>query len=83
MINNNCRGCVNLSGNGVECFYTKVGIPAFSNCPCQICLIKLLCHTLCDDFFRMIDKEKNITHYGLSESLDESFDVSLKLTVKN
>jgi hypothetical protein len=62
----NCKGCGSLSINSAECFFTKVGIPAFSDCPCQICLIKSLCHALCDDFYKMIDRERNITNYSLN-----------------
>jgi hypothetical protein len=57
-VNEKCKGCGYQMKIRPECGFTKPGIPAFSDCPCQMCLIKSLCHALCDDFCKMIDKEK-------------------------
>jgi len=59
-MNENCKGCGNLGMGREECFYTKIGIREFPNCVCSSCLIKSVCHSLCDDFYRMIKKKEDI-----------------------
>ena len=49
-MNDNCRGCLRLTTDKVECRYTKFGVEYLPNCPCQTCLIKLVCGNTCDDF---------------------------------
>jgi hypothetical protein len=68
-MNENCRGCECLAKNKKECHYTHVGVIEFPNCVCSSCLIKTLCHDFCDDFYKMIYKEKDITDYRLDKFL--------------
>jgi len=55
----NCKGCRNAGIGREECCYTKAGIREFHNCVCQLCLIKAICHSLCDDFYGMIREKEN------------------------
>lgn len=50
-----CRGCI---GNLHKCYYIE-GAKEFE-CPCGICLVKVTCETICDDFhdFAKLCEEK-------------------------
>lgn len=49
-MNGNCKGCLRLTADKAKCKYTKVGVEYLPDCPCQTCLIKLVCGNPCDDF---------------------------------
>ena len=50
-INKNCRGCGFLMYNKLECLLTKSGIVEIPNCPCQECLIMIVCGNVCEKFY--------------------------------
>jgi hypothetical protein len=53
----NCKGCEFLMIIPIECLLTRIGIESIPDCPCQTCLIKIVCKDPCDD---LIKAYKNI-----------------------
>jgi hypothetical protein len=49
----NCKGCLSLLYSKRECCFTLVGVEAIPNCPCQECLVKTMCRTICEEFVKV------------------------------
>lgn len=56
----NCKAFITMeSTNGIirrECAFTFNGLVVLPNCPCQECMINIVCHERCDDLQHAIDK---------------------------
>ena len=53
-ISEKCKGC-NSHGSFIKCMDYVIA----DNCPCQTCLIKMVCTQACDEF-KKVEKDKRI-----------------------
>jgi len=52
MSEDNCKGCRSFkafssNNKSIECLYTEPGVKSLTNCPCKICLVKVMCTKKC------------------------------------
>lgn len=67
-MNENCRGCTSLMTNKSECLYTKIDVEALPDCPCQSCLVKIVCQGVCDDFMKAYNFHHHSSVWEIKES---------------
>jgi hypothetical protein len=61
MSDDNCMGCRSFKAfsanrNSIECLYTEPGATSLTNCPCKICLVKVMCKKKCNLFNAHLDR---------------------------
>lgn len=57
-----CTGCLSLlitSAYKKECRFTKFGTSHMKKCPCKICLVKVICKSMCKNFSTFAEEYNN------------------------
>lgn len=57
--NENCKGCSSLTVDMKRKLQVCVNIDTglIDNCPCQSCLVKAVCHQVCDEYMTVFHQD--------------------------
>lgn len=53
-----CEGCI--EGKDVQCQFQMYGSVAMDECPCAVCILKMVCETPCEEYGKYGDKIFNL-----------------------